>query len=85
MLKQDKVKEFFQEFSNLLPEDLRHYQKDVEKNLKAVLNATFTRMDLVTREEFDLQSALLSKTRNLLDELKLKVKELEKGSEQEKK
>ncbi len=58
MLKQDKVEEFFQEFSKLLPEDLRHYKNDVEKNLKAALNATFARMDLVTREEFDIQSAV---------------------------
>lgn len=85
MLKQDKVEEFFQEFSKLLPEDLRHYKNDVEKNLKAALNATFARMDLVTREEFDIQSALLSKTRELLEELELKVKELENGIEQGKK
>ena len=84
MLKQDKVEEFFQEFFKLLPEDLRHYKNDMEKNLNAALNATFARMDLVTREEFDIQSALLSKTRELLDELELKVKELENGTEKRK-
>lgn len=77
MLKQEKVEEFFQEFSRLLPEDLRTYKHDMEKNLRAALNATFARMDLVTREEFDVQTALLSKTRELLQELEAKVGELE--------
>ena len=77
MLKQEKVEEFFQEFSRLLPEDLRTYKNDMEKNLRAAMNATFARMDLVTREEFDVQTALLSKTRELLQELEAKVGELE--------
>ena len=79
MLKQEKVEEFFQEFSRLLPEDIRTYKTDMEKNLKAALNATFARMDLVTREEFDVQSELLSKTRQLLHELENKVEQLEKN------
>lgn len=77
MLKQEKVEEFFQEFSRLLPDDIRNYKRDMEKNLKAALNATFARMDLVTREEFDVQTALLSKTRELLQNLELKAGELE--------
>lgn len=77
MLKQEKVEEFFQEFSRLLPEDLRTYKSDMEKNLRAALNATFARMDLVTREEFDIQTALLGKTRELLQELETKIAELE--------
>lgn len=79
MLKQEKVEEFFQEFSRLLPDDIRTYKADMEKNLKAALNATFARMDLVTREEFDVQSELLSKTRQLLHELENKVEQLEKN------
>ena len=67
-----------QEFSKLLPDDFRAYKKDLEKNLKAALNATFARMDLVTREEFDVQTALLSKTRELVQNLEMKVTELEK-------
>ena len=77
MLKQERVEEFFQEFSRLLPEDLRAYKNDMEKNLRAAMNATFARMDLVTREEFDVQTALLGKTRELLQELEAKVGELE--------
>ena len=75
---QEKMEEFLQEFSKLLPEDFRAYKNELEKNLKAALNATFARMDLVTREEFDVQTALLGKTRELLQNLEAKVSELEK-------
>jgi hypothetical protein len=78
MLKREKIDEFFREFAKLLPEDLRTYKQDMEKNLKAALNGAFARMDLVTREEFDIQTALLGKTRELLQELEIKVGELEK-------
>jgi len=53
-------------------------KKELEKNVKAALNATFARMDLVTREEFDVQTALLGKTRELLQSLEVKVNDLEK-------
>ena len=77
MLIQEKIEEFLQEVSRLMPEDFRAYRKEMEKNLKAALNATFARMDLVTREEFDVQTALLGKTRELVDQLEQKVRELE--------
>lgn len=53
--------------------------KDVEKNLRALLSAALGRLDLVTREEFDLQRELLSRARNRLAELEAKIAELEKG------
>lgn len=68
----------FEHFFKLLPDDLRQYRAELEKNLRAALSAGLARMDLVTREEFDIQSALLSRTRALLDELEEKVRVLEK-------
>jgi BMFP domain-containing protein YqiC len=65
------------EVLKLLPEDLRRSREELESNLRTVLSAAFARMDLVTREEFDIQSALLSRTRAMLDELERKVSELE--------
>ena len=81
MIKQEKIDDFFQEFSRLLPDDLRDFKQDINRNLKAALNATFARMDLVTREEFDIQTALLSKTRVLVEELERKINELENKQE----
>ncbi|MEN9560556.1 MAG: hypothetical protein RLZZ502_1767 [Pseudomonadota bacterium] len=50
---------------------------DIEKNLKATLQAGFARMDLVTREEFEVQKAVLAKTRAQLDALTAKLDSLE--------
>jgi len=51
--------------------------KDLEKNLKAVLSAAFARLDLVTREEFDVQREVLLRTRNRLGALERRLAELE--------
>jgi hypothetical protein len=47
--------------------------KDVEANLKAALNGFFARMDLVTREEFDVQVEVLRRTREKLEQLEAKL------------
>lgn len=51
--------------------------KDIEKNMKAMLNQGFSKLDLVTREEFDIQMQVLAKTRAKLELLEARVTELE--------
>jgi len=51
--------------------------KDVEKNVKAMMTQGFSKLDLVTREEFDIQAQVLAKTRAKLEALELRVAELE--------
>jgi BMFP domain-containing protein YqiC len=51
--------------------------QDVEKNVKAVLGSAFTRLDLVTREEFDVQREVLARTRSKLEALEARLAELE--------
>ena len=51
--------------------------KDIEKNVKAMLTQGFSKLDLVTREEFDVQMHVLAKTRAKLEALELRVAELE--------
>ena len=51
--------------------------KDVEKNVKAMLGSAFNKMDLVTREEFDIQQQVLIKTRTKLVELEERLARLE--------
>ena len=53
--------------------------RDIEKNVKAVLASIFEKMDLVTREEFDIQSQLLARTREKLTALEARASELEKN------
>ncbi len=50
---------------------------DIEKNIRAMLTALFSRLDLVTREEFDVQSQVLARTREMLSQLEAKLGELE--------
>jgi BMFP domain-containing protein YqiC len=51
--------------------------KDIEKNMRALLAQGFVKLDLVTREEFDVQTQVLSRTREKLTELEARVAELE--------
>jgi len=51
---------------------------DLEKNLRALMQSAFSRLDLVTREEFDVQREVLARTRAKLVELEAKLAELEK-------
>jgi BMFP domain-containing protein YqiC len=54
--------------------------KDIEKNIKAVLQSGLTRLDLVTRQEFDVQADVLRKTRDKVERLEARVAELEARS-----
>lgn len=51
--------------------------EDLRKNLKALLNQQFARLELVTRDEFDTQSQVLARTRAKLEALEARVAELE--------
>jgi len=50
---------------------------DVERNVRAMMSQAFTKMDLVTREEFDVQADLLARTRARLDQLAAQVESLQ--------
>ncbi len=54
--------------------------KDVEKNVRAMLSGLFAKMDLVTREEFDVQKEVLLRTREKLSALEARIADLEKGA-----
>jgi BMFP domain-containing protein YqiC len=53
---------------------------DLDKNLRVMLGGLFSRLDLVTREEFDVQREVLLRTRAKLEELEKKVAELEQAA-----
>ena len=52
--------------------------KDLERNVRAVLSSVFSRLDLVTREEFDVQREVLLRTRERMNELERKLAEIER-------
>lgn len=66
------------ELAQSVPKNLRAIGADLERNFKALLKAGLERMDLVTREEFDLQAALLERTRAKLEKIDARLAELEK-------
>lgn len=74
---------FFNEFSErimgLLPPGVGELREDFEKNLRATLQSAFARMDLVTREEFDVQAAVLHRTREQLEALEQRIAALEQA------
>jgi BMFP domain-containing protein YqiC len=51
--------------------------RDIEKNVKAMLQSGLSRLDVVSREEFDTQAAVLAKTREKLERLEARVAEIE--------
>jgi BMFP domain-containing protein YqiC len=60
-----------------LPEGAIAFKRDIEHNFKAVLQSGLTRMDLVSRREFDVQAGVLKRTREKLEALEQRLAALE--------
>lgn len=56
-----------------LPASVQNFEKDIQQQFKEILQAAFSKLDLVTREEFDVQSKVLARTREKLDALQAQV------------
>jgi len=69
-----KIRELIENISKLLPKDAETVKDDFKDNLKILLNDYLRKINVVTREEFDTQSAVLLKTRKKLDEIEKKLK-----------
>ena len=63
-----------------LPPPLRAIEQDLQSKFKDILQATFSKLDLVTREEFDVQTKVLARTREKLEQLEKHVTALESHS-----
>lgn len=63
--------------SGAVPASAKAVQADVEKNLRAATQSVFDRLDLVTREEFDVQRKVLARSRSKIEQLEKQVAELE--------
>ncbi|MDH5480439.1 MAG: accessory factor UbiK family protein [Nitrosomonas sp.] len=71
-------KNIIEDINSKVSEILHHSPaKDIEKNVKVLLSSAFTRLDLVSREEFDVQQEVLQRTREKLVALEAKVTALE--------
>ncbi|HFE38364.1 MAG TPA: accessory factor UbiK family protein [Gammaproteobacteria bacterium] len=77
MIDPKKLEEIAQKLGAALPDGLQAIQRDVEKNFKTILQNSFARMDLVTREEFDVQTEVLKRSREKLDSMAHQIQALE--------
>lgn len=69
---------YFDELSAKINESIKKSPaRDIEKNIRAILAQGFAKLDLVTREEFDVQTQVLARTREKLAALEARVAELE--------
>jgi BMFP domain-containing protein YqiC len=73
-----QLDEITRRVADALPPGFSDIQHDVKKNLRAAMQATFAKLDLVTREEFEVQSAVLQRTREKLEALEASIADLEK-------
>ena len=76
-MEQSRIDEIAKRLLGKVPEAARNIQADLEENFRAVLRASLSRLDLVSRDEFAVQSKVLERTRARLEALEARVQELE--------
>lgn len=76
-MNKDSIENLAAKLAESLPEGLRSMREDLEQNFRSILRARLSRLDLVTREEFDVQEAVLKRTREKLEALEKRLDELD--------
>jgi hypothetical protein len=76
MVNQKTIQEISQKIKHLVSDSPI---SDIDENINALLKGMFTKMDLITREEFDVQTGVLKKTREKLENIEKKLSKIEKG------
>ena len=77
MIEQFRIDEIARRLIEAVPPAVRSMQQDLESNFRAVLRASLSRLDLVTRDEFDAQMKVLERTRARLEALEERLRQLE--------
>lgn len=77
MIELGHIDELARRLSGLVPPSVRESREEIQENFKAVLQSGLAKLDLVTREEFDVQRAVLLRTREKLEALEQAVQWLE--------
>ncbi len=83
MINAQKLEEIAQQVANALPPGLKNVAEEVENKTKQILQGQLNKLDVVTREEFDVQTQVLLKTREKLVALEKQVSELIEQSSQD--
>ncbi len=77
MINAKKIEEIAKQVTDAIPPGLKNMANDIEDKTKTVLQRKLSQLDVVTREEFDVQTQVLIKTRSKLAELEARLAELE--------
>ena len=77
MLKTKFIDDLARQISDTIPSGVKGMQEDVQKNIHTLLQGALSRLDLVTREEFDAQSQVLARTREKLEQMEKTVAAME--------
>ena len=77
MIDLNHIDDLARRLSGLVPPGLRESREELQENFKAVLQSGLAKLDLVTREEFEVQRAVLLRTREKLEQLQAVVADLE--------
>lgn len=80
MIDAKQIDHIAQRLASLVPPGLNQAREDLQGNFRDVLTQGLRRLDLVTREEFDVQRQVLQRTRERLEVLEQRVAELESGT-----
>ncbi|NNF40883.1 MAG: accessory factor UbiK family protein [Woeseiaceae bacterium] len=76
----ESIENLARKLAESVPGGLRAIGEDVENNFRSILRASLSRLDLVTREEFEVQAAVLARTREKLEALETSLAALEKNN-----
>jgi BMFP domain-containing protein YqiC len=76
MLNAKKIEQLAEQITNAIPPGVKNIADNVEEKVKAILQAKLTQLDVVSREEFDVQTQVLARTRAKLEQLEAIVEEL---------
>jgi len=71
--------ELARQLAEAVPQNLKVLGEDLERNFRSLLHSGLERMEVVTREEFDVQAAVLERTREKLETMEARLAELEKS------
>ncbi|MBC3766500.1 ubiquinone biosynthesis accessory factor UbiK [Neptunicella marina] len=78
MINAQKIEDIAKQISEAVPPGLKNMAEGAESKVKQILQSQLSKLDVVSREEFDIQSQILIRTREKLTELEARISELEK-------
>ncbi|MCK4492628.1 MAG: accessory factor UbiK family protein [Methylococcales bacterium] len=78
MFNPNTIDDIANRLADALPSGFGNLKDDMEKNFQAILQSALGKLDMVTREEFEVQKGVLAKTRAKLEQLEIQVSEIEK-------